>query len=40
MGGVASKTLNIHKDPAKNYRNLEKAMAKLFNNYPPNTGKR
>ena len=28
--GSASKTLDIKKDPDKNYRNLEKAMAKLF----------
>ncbi len=33
--GFASKTLNLNKDPDKNYRNLEKAMAKLFRNYPP-----
>jgi len=38
--GAASKTLNISKDPDKNYRNLEKAMARLFRNYPPGTGKR
>ena len=38
--GAASKTLNISKDPDKNYRNLEKAMDKLFRNYPPGTGKR
>ena len=38
--GAASKTLNISKDPDKNYRNLEKAVAKLFRNYPPGTGKR
>jgi hypothetical protein len=38
--GYASKTLNISKDPDKNYRNLEKAMAKLFHNYPPGVGKR
>jgi len=38
--GAASKTLNISKDPDKNYRNLEKAMAKLFKNYPAGTGKR
>ena len=35
--GAASKTLNISKDPDKNYRNLEKALAKLFRNYPPGT---
>jgi hypothetical protein len=33
--GAASKTLDIKKDPDKNYRNLEKAMSKLFNKYPP-----
>ena len=38
--GSASKTLNISKDPDKNYRNLEKALAKLFKNYPPGMGKR
>ena len=38
--GAASKTLSISKDPDKNYRNLEKAMTKLFRNYPPGTGKR
>lgn len=37
--GSASKTLNISRNPDKNYRNLEKAMAKLFRNYPPNGGK-
>jgi len=38
--GSASKTLNISKDPDKNYRNLEKAMVKLFKNYPPGAAKR
>jgi hypothetical protein len=38
--GAASKTLNISKDPDKNYRTLEKGIAKLFKNYPPGTGKR
>ena len=38
--GSASKTLNISRDPDKNYRNLEKALAKLFKNYPPGMGKR
>jgi hypothetical protein len=33
--GSAAKTLDIKKDPDKNYRTLEKAMAKLFKNYPP-----
>ncbi len=37
--GSASKTLDIKKDPDKNYRNLEKAMAKLFKNHPPRGGK-
>lgn len=38
--GSASKTLDINEDPDKNYRNLEKAMAKLFKNYPPGVRKR
>jgi hypothetical protein len=38
--GSASKTLDIKKDPDKNFRNLEKAMAKLFKNYPPGSAKR
>lgn len=33
--GAASKTLDLKKDSDKNYRTLEKAMAKLFRNYPP-----
>ncbi|MFN7934104.1 MAG: DUF4136 domain-containing protein [Bryobacteraceae bacterium] len=37
--GSASKTLDIKKDPEKNYQNLQKAMAKLFKNYPPAPGK-
>ena len=37
--GSAAKTLDIKKDPDKNYRNLAKAMAKLFKNYPPGIGK-
>jgi hypothetical protein len=37
--GSASKTLDIKKDPDKNYRTLEKAMARLFRNYPPHAGK-
>ena len=32
--GAAQKTLNIQTDPDKNYRTLEKSMAKLFKNYP------
>jgi hypothetical protein len=37
--GSASKTLDIKEHPDKNYRTLEKAMAKLFKNYPPGSGK-
>jgi len=37
--GDASKTLDLKKDPDKNYRNLQKAMTKLFKNYPPRAGK-
>ena len=37
--GLASKTLDMSKDPDKNYRTLEKAMAKLFKNYPPGVDK-
>ena len=33
--GDASKTIDVKKDADKNYRNLEKATAKLFRNYPP-----
>ena len=33
--GLASKSLNMSKDPDKNYRTLEKAVAKLFRTYPP-----
>ena len=33
--GSAAETLDLKKDPDKNYRNLQKAMAKLFRNYPP-----
>ena len=36
--GSVSKTLDIKKDPDKNYRTLEKAMGRLFSNYP--TGSR
>jgi Domain of unknown function (DUF4136) len=38
--GAASDTLNLSKDPDKNYRTLQKSMAKLFRNYPPGRGKR
>jgi len=33
--GTVTKTLDIKKDPGKNYKNLEKAVAKLLQNYPP-----
>ena len=37
--GDASKTVYLKKDPNKNYQQLEKAMVKLFKNYPPQAGK-
>jgi Domain of unknown function (DUF4136) len=37
--GDASKTLDLKKDPDKNYKNLQKAVAKLFKNYPPQPSK-
>ncbi len=37
--GDASKAIDLKKDPDKNYRNLQKAMAKLFKNYPPHGSK-
>jgi hypothetical protein len=37
--GDAAKALDTKKDPDKNYKDLEKAMAKLFKNYPPAPGK-
>jgi hypothetical protein len=37
--GDGTKTINLKKNPDKNYRNLQKAMAKLFKNYPPQPGK-
>lgn len=33
--GYATKQLNPSKDPTKNQKNLQKAMAKLLKNYPP-----
>jgi hypothetical protein len=33
--GTVSKTLSVSKDPDKNYKNLQKAVAKLLRNYPP-----
>jgi hypothetical protein len=37
--GDAIKAIDLQKDPDKNYRNLQKAMAKLFKNYPPGSNK-
>jgi len=37
--GDATKTIDLKKDPDKNYRNLQKAMTKLFKNYPPQPNK-
>ena len=37
--GDAIKTINLQKDPDKNYKNLQKVMAKLFKNYPPKVSK-
>ena len=37
--GDGTKTIDIKKNPDKNYRNLQKAVAKLFKNYPPQPGK-
>jgi len=37
--GDATKTIDIKKNPDKNYKNLQKAMAKLFKNYPPQSNK-
>jgi hypothetical protein len=37
--GDASKTVSLKKDANKNYQNLEKAMVKLFKNYPPSPNK-
>ncbi len=36
--GSAEKTLDIKKDPEKNYQNLQKAVAKMLKNYPPGSG--
>ena len=33
--GDASKSIDVKRDPDKNYRSLQKAMAKLFRTYPP-----
>lgn len=37
--GAAEKTLDVKKDPDKNYQNLQKAVAKMFKNYPPGSDK-
>jgi hypothetical protein len=37
--GSAAKTLDIKNNPDKNYRTLEKAVTKLFKNYPPGVAK-
>jgi hypothetical protein len=37
--GSASKTLDIKEDPDRNYRTLQKVMAKLFQNWPPGSGR-
>ena len=37
--GDASKTVYLKKDPSKNYQNLQKAVVKVFKNYPPPPGK-
>lgn len=37
--GDANKSIDLKKDPNKNYQNLQKAMAKLFKNYPPQPNK-
>jgi Domain of unknown function (DUF4136) len=37
--GSATKSLDIKKDPDKNYKNLEKCVVKLLRNFPPNSKK-
>jgi hypothetical protein len=37
--GDASKTIDLKKDPDKNYAKLQKLIAKLFENYPPQRSK-
>ena len=37
--GSVSKTLDIKRDPDKNYRTLEKAVAKLLKDCAPKAGK-
>jgi len=37
--GDATNIVDLKRDPDKNYENLQKAAAKLFKNYPPQSGK-
>jgi hypothetical protein len=37
--GDAVKTIDLKKDPDKNYKHLQKVMAKLLKNYPPKVSK-
>jgi hypothetical protein len=37
--GDVSKIIDLKRDPEKNYRELQKALAKLFKNYPPGADK-
>jgi hypothetical protein len=37
--GDVVKTIDLKTDPNKNYKNLQKVMAKIFKNYPPPPGK-
>jgi Domain of unknown function (DUF4136) len=37
--GDATDSIDLQKDPDKNYKKLQKAMKKLFKNYPPQPGK-
>ena len=37
--GDGTKTIDLKKDPDKNYRNLQKAVTKMFKNYPPQAAK-
>jgi Domain of unknown function (DUF4136) len=37
--GDASDSIDLQKDPDKNYKKLQKAMKKLFKNYPPQPSK-
>jgi uncharacterized protein DUF4136 len=37
--GDTSRAIGLKKDPGKTYKNLQKTMAKLFKNYPPQPSK-